>query len=61
MEMPDTGISPQERADEIITEWKKRRKQDEKEVAEKFSSPEYKEIFKQLAEENEQRKKRNAS
>lgn len=51
-------MTAQENVHRIITEWKKRRAEDEKESAEKLNSPKYQEIFKQLAEQNEERKKR---
>ncbi len=51
-------MTAQENVHRIITEWKKRRAEDEKEAAEKLNSPEYEEIFKKLTEQNEQRKKR---
>lgn len=54
-------MTPEERVDTIITEWKRRRVKDEEETAKKFASPKYQEIFKKLAEQNEQRKKRIAA
>lgn len=53
----EAGMTPQENVHRIITEWKKSRAEDEKEAAEKFNSPKYQEIFKNLEEKNEERRK----
>ncbi len=47
-----TAKEKQERIHKIITEWKRRRAEDEKETREKFNTPEYQEIFKRLTQRN---------
>ena len=53
---PENAISAQENVHRVITEWKKRRAEDEQEAAERLNSPAYQEIFKKLAEKNEERR-----
>lgn len=54
-QLTEKQLSARENVHRIITEWKKRRAQDENEAADRLNSPQYREAIEKLKKKNEER------